>query len=134
MPALLLIYSITDNIWGTYMLFLIFLGGLLIIFIYLSALIPNEIFITQPIKIVVSFALLCLIFPMGKIRHNSARNNRELILNLFRFNFTKNYLPFILLYLLAGLFGAILLCEKSKNPLKTNTYEQTKAPTPTKNY
>jgi predicted MFS family arabinose efflux permease len=133
-PAFFIIWSLRSNIWGTYILFLIFLGGLLIIFVYLSALIPNEIFNPRPIRIsLLLISLLVASLPAGKLATRRLINNREILISIFSHNFIKTYFPLMLLYLLAGLFSAIFICEKSKSPLKTNTYESTKTPTLIKN-
>ena len=125
----LILYFFRDNIWTAYILFLIFLGGLLVIFIYLAALIPNEIFQIQTIKIIFTVSTIVIIFLARKIiTIVDTVNNREFIISMFRYNFIKRIFPLILLYLLGGLFRVIIVCEKSKSPLKTNTYECSKTP------
>jgi len=100
-----------------------------VIFIYLSALIPNEIFQVEKLKILIIVAIIVVLFFTNKNTSILIRTaNRTTIVRIFGHNFIKRLLPLILIYLLAGLFSVIFVCEKSKNPLKTNTYEQTKTP------
>jgi len=133
-PAFLILYYFGDNIWMTYILFLIFLGGLLIIFIYLAALIPNEIFQVKTFKTAIVVIMIVVVFLIRKTTTIIiTTNNNELLIRMFRHNFIKRLFPLILLYLLGGLFRVIIVCEKSKSPLKTNTYEYSKTPPYLKN-
>jgi glucan phosphoethanolaminetransferase (alkaline phosphatase superfamily) len=105
------------------MLFLIFLGGLLVIFIYLAALIPNEVFLFRPMIILLLLATLILVVAMATTKIRVASSNRMILLRNFRFSYMRTFIPIGLLYLLAGLYSAIYICENTKTPLKTNTYE-----------
>lgn len=49
---------ITQSFWFSYILFLVFLGGLLVLFIYVTSLASNEIFSLS------TKLLLCVLFPL----------------------------------------------------------------------
>lgn len=125
-------YFLNFNLWNAYMLFLIFLGGLLIIFIYLSALIPNEIF-QKKTSILMVFLITSLFFFSGikteTFYFYESLNTPELFVPLF----LTSALPIIITYLLATLFSTIILCSKRKTPLKINSYVQSKKFTYAKN-
>lgn len=110
------------SIWFSYILFLILVGGLLIIFIYLSALIPNEIFFSSPQFLYLALIFLSPIFYSKKTTQSyspldSPLNFRALMLE-------KNIL-WLLIYLLVTLVVSILLLNNLKTPLKQKIYAPT---------
>lgn len=127
-------YFLNFNLWNAYMLFLIFLGGLLIIFVYLSALIPNEIFQKKTSRLTL-FMLISLCFFLLESKFEAfyfyeSLNTPEIYVPLF----LTSSLPIIITYLLVTLFRTIILCSKRKTPLKINSYDTTKKITYTKNF
>ena len=120
-----LVYSIIENIWIIYIVFLIFLGGLLIIFVYLSALIPNEIIIIKnPLPILILLSIIIIIIRLRNPYNYNVLDQNEI--RRFSHEFRRTLLISIILYLLASLFSIIFLCEKRKSPAKSNSYDFTK--------
>ncbi len=121
-----LFFLIQENMWNAYILFLIFLGGLLIIFIYLSALLPNEIFRINKNSIIVFVMVRSLsAFFSVKFYLNYSLAIEEAPL-LFGGLFFRSLLPIIIRYLMCVLFRVISICRKSKTPAKINSYDPTK--------
>lgn len=118
-PIIITIVYNLENRWLRYILFLIFLGGLLIIFIYLSALVPNEIF--NPLR---PYAFL----PLGGLlirayyffSPNQKIESRARKIIEFRTNNLSTTIPLIITYLLIALCVAIFMCVHLKRPLKQN--------------
>jgi len=121
-PIFFIMYYSNDNLWNAFMLFLIFLGGLLIIFVYLAALVPNDILLRQK-KIIILFSLAMLrVYPSIHILAYKIQFNRNILISNFRWNFLQRIILFILIYLLISLISVIFLCDKIKTPIKANTY------------
>nr|YP_010015589.1 NADH dehydrogenase subunit 6 [Svistella anhuiensis]QFG38967.1 NADH dehydrogenase subunit 6 [Svistella anhuiensis] len=57
----LLINFFSFSLWFSYILFLTFLGGMLILFIYITSLAPNEKFKTNFIKSLINLSLLMIL-------------------------------------------------------------------------
>jgi len=121
---IIIIYLISSNRWLAYILVLIFLGGLLIIFIYLSALIPNNVFYTN-IFLLNNFLLFTFTYYFST-RSFPLQKKNHYFLEVFRLNHSCSSLLVILLFILSALFSIIFILEKSKTPLKNNTYETSK--------
>jgi hypothetical protein len=126
LTVIYLLFLTQENIWNAYILFLIFLGGLLIIFIYLSALLPNEIFRTNKNSIIVFVSVRGLsAFFSAKFYLNYGSRVVEAPL-LYGSFFFQSLLPIIIRYLICVLFSVISISRKSKTPAKINSYDPTK--------
>nr|YP_009692006.1 NADH dehydrogenase subunit 6 [Paradyschiria parvula]QEG77641.1 NADH dehydrogenase subunit 6 [Paradyschiria parvula] len=132
---ILAILSSIINPWYSYMLFLIFIGGLLVLFIYVISLASNEIFS-------INFKLLSLIYLMlmlillysfyldffffsNFLNQDSQIFNINMKMNEFNFsliklyNFPTNFLSItMMLYLLFTLIASIKISCVSKGPLR----------------
>lgn len=102
-----------SNSWLRIILILIWLGGLLIIFIYLSSIVPNELFFTNPNRTLIFLFYFCLNpflinFSIINLKHMEfyAVSNNNLIIIL------------ILLYIIITLFISIYITSFIKRPLK----------------
>jgi hypothetical protein len=122
--------------WLAYVIFLIMVGGILIIFIYLSALVPNELFFTlSRIKFV--FIPTLWIYLFANISPSMPRTPNVLISPLLKFRHLRvdKTTIIVLIYLLLCIFVVIFLRNKLKTPIKIKTYDFiTKNSPPTKNY
>nr|AVN67979.1 NADH dehydrogenase subunit 6 [Neolaxta sp. B107] len=86
---------LAQSFWFSYILFLIFLGGMLVLFIYVTSLASNEMF-SMSTKL---FILMILIMPFMMILYwfsHSYMMNQETMSFLNTFNYT--FLPLIKLY------------------------------------
>ncbi len=119
----ILIFSQTSSAWLSYIIFLILVGGLLIIFIYLSALIPNEIFSFQKTCLIFFGSLLTPLFIEKKIF--SIFNTWKEIPLKFAQNHRNTLVILILIYILIRLFIVIFCTSSLKSPLKQKIYEIT---------
>jgi NADH-ubiquinone oxidoreductase chain 6 len=128
---------INKSFWFSYILFLIFLGGILVLFIYVTSLASNEIF-SLSIKLTISRMLIFLITILiyFLIDHNLLINwfiNNEInsITNLYSYftenslslnklyNFPTNFITIILInYLLITLIAVVKITKLSKGPLR----------------
>nr|YP_009531190.1 NADH dehydrogenase subunit 6 [Ornebius fuscicerci]AXY63947.1 NADH dehydrogenase subunit 6 [Ornebius fuscicerci] len=125
------------NFWYSYILFLIFLGGMLVIFIYMTSLTPNIMFSSQKINIIyigimflfMFFLIIMLIqinFNFIVLADNSMMNNMNFhnyqetsntLINLFsESNFKMTW--FLMLYLLITLIMVTKISNISKGPLR----------------
>ena len=126
LSVVLNIFNMSPNTWVSYFLILIFLGGLLVIFIYLSALVPNSLFtLKHTYKMSSIIMLLPFLWYMPLI---TTINNNPPLAILIGEGFLKTTLMFIIIYLIVSLFAVIFLLEKTKSPLKSTTYDSPKTP------
>jgi len=114
-PVVLLIINRQENTWMGYMLFLIFLGGLLVVFIYLSAIVPNEIFMLRAPMIITSITLPILLVIYTAEETQKAK---RLIVPQFSQTHIQSILPLTILYLLIRLCAVIFVCSFIKTPIK----------------
>jgi len=127
--------SINENFWFSYIIFLVFLGGILVIFIYITSLASNEIF-SFSIKIT---SIFLTIFIFTLIITNLLNldlfinfNNNETINNLFNiriketsksiyklYNFPTNIVTIILInYLFLTLIVRVKITCFNYGPLR----------------
>lgn len=127
---------ITKTFWFSYILFLIFIGGILILFIYVSSLASNETFkFSQNLLIfiiLILLILLILIIIYDKINFNIILNNLEIkqfkiflfnnenTINLNKlYNYPSNLITIILInYLFLTLIAAVKITNIFKGPLR----------------
>lgn len=128
---------IRKNFWISYILFLIFIGGMLILFIYISSLSPNLIirFSSKIIIIFLIFRLLLIItlfldkFFIINIKNNydsltnnklNLLNNNTLLLSKI-YNYPNNFLTIIIIiYLLLTLIIIVKISNSFIGPLRKN--------------
>nr|YP_009130937.1 NADH dehydrogenase subunit 6 [Ninguta schrenckii]AHH34414.1 NADH dehydrogenase subunit 6 [Ninguta schrenckii] len=100
----LLLGMLINSYWFSYILFLVFLGGLLVLFIYVSSIASNELLnITLINKILISIPLLIFIMSFFlknnlnwlNLSFNEDMNN---FINLFLFYFNENNINLFKLY------------------------------------
>ncbi|BAV58170.1 NADH dehydrogenase subunit 6 (mitochondrion) [Ramazzottius varieornatus] len=131
-PAIYSALHASHSGWMAFLLFLIFLGGLLIIFVYLSALIPNEIFLPSRMENA-SFSLLALLpilWSMKTIKF-SFFNHSQSPVSDFAHLFYHNMFTFMLCYLFISLTATMYITSKYKTPMKSSYYDKyTKNPPP----
>nr|YP_009343041.1 NADH dehydrogenase subunit 6 [Cambarus robustus]APS87268.1 NADH dehydrogenase subunit 6 [Cambarus robustus]UZC55681.1 NADH dehydrogenase subunit 6 [Cambarus robustus] len=126
-----------NSLWFSYILFLIFLGGMLVLFIYVASLASNEMFEVSPntmpllalLMISVS-SLLFFIDPLliySKYSMSSSSllfpykfsNTPFLISTIYNFS-SMLFTLFIIMYLLLTLFAVVKIINVYSSPLRTN--------------
>nr|WGO58078.1 NADH dehydrogenase subunit 6 [Rhabdoblatta omei] len=85
----------TQSFWFSYVLFLIFLGGMLVLFIYVTSLASNEMFSMSTKLIILSVIMLPMLFLMYNT-HSSSIMSQETMNFMIINNYTS--LPLIKLY------------------------------------
>nr|AYR05121.1 NADH dehydrogenase subunit 6 [Coleoptera sp. ACP-2013] len=118
------------NFWFSYMLFLIMIGGMLVLFIYMVSIASNEVF-NYSFKIIIPFILLS-IFLIVFINNSYLSMNNFLMSNfsnnLYSFSMMTKYFNFpsinlILLlinYLFITLIAAVSITNIEFGPLRQN--------------
>nr|YP_010946411.1 NADH dehydrogenase subunit 6 [Haplosymploce aurantiaca]WGO57129.1 NADH dehydrogenase subunit 6 [Haplosymploce aurantiaca] len=83
---------ISQSFWFSYVLFLIFLGGMLILFIYVTSLASNEMFFLSTKILMSSLTLMLLIFLILLNMKQSIWQNQEMINFMYMNNTLLNSL------------------------------------------
>nr|YP_010138716.1 NADH dehydrogenase subunit 6 [Compsilura concinnata]QQJ94223.1 NADH dehydrogenase subunit 6 [Compsilura concinnata] len=127
---------ITKTFWFSYILFLVFIGGMLVLFIYITSLASNEMF-SLSMKLMIISIMMFIIFTIYLIFFNKnflQYKNLEIssITNLNSFfmenslsvnklyNYPTNMLTILLMnYLLITLIAVIKITKLFKGPLRT---------------
>nr|YP_009378995.1 NADH dehydrogenase subunit 6 [Cestrotus liui]ARI44196.1 NADH dehydrogenase subunit 6 [Cestrotus liui] len=128
---------INQSFWFSYVLFLIFLGGMLILFIYVTSLASNEMFSFSTkltlISLMIFFSLMLMILLFDKISLSSFIQNNEMYtisnlnsyilensLNLNKlYNYPTNLVTILLMnYLLVTLIAVVKITKLFFGPLR----------------
>nr|WNV61904.1 NADH dehydrogenase subunit 6 [Urodexia penicillum] len=126
---------ITKTFWFSYILFLIFIGGMLILFIYVISLTSNEMFNFSFKLIIFTFLMSILLMMILLFINNTFFNNKNMeilsINNLNSFimenslsinklyNYPTNLLTILLMnYLLISLIAIVKITKLFKGPLR----------------
>lgn len=111
--------------WYGYMLFLIFIGGLLVIFAYIAALAPNSYF--KPPKIIFSLIILTFIYIVLAFNHiyvispsfSNQHFNRTMKLSYIIYSLPLSPTLFFLIYiLLITIISVAKICSFRIGPLR----------------
>lgn len=109
--------------WLTYTLILLYVGGIMVLFIYLCRLSSFSKIETNKIRLILLSVTLIIItrFFLGQTSSWFKFQRGRIISSLY---FSSRFLIFLILgiYLIIGLLISILLIEKVKGPLKSNIY------------
>nr|YP_010701688.1 NADH dehydrogenase subunit 6 [Eristalis arbustorum]QVL28745.1 NADH dehydrogenase subunit 6 [Eristalis arbustorum]WCJ53249.1 NADH dehydrogenase subunit 6 [Eristalis arbustorum] len=128
----------TKSFWFSYILFLIFVGGMLVLFIYMTSLASNEMFALSMkmtlISIISLFILMILIFFMDKMLTSFNLMNNEMnsitnlnsymsenSLNLIKlYNYPSNMITILLVnYLLITMIASIKITKLFYGPIRS---------------
>nr|YP_010610612.1 NADH dehydrogenase subunit 6 [Thereuopoda clunifera]WAP91276.1 NADH dehydrogenase subunit 6 [Thereuopoda clunifera] len=112
--------------WFSYILFLIFLGGMLVLFIYVASLASNEIFLKTSLFTILKVFSLPFLVSMIFLYNSKNLNvfsitpniDVNMIINKF---YIHNFLLTLLLiiYLLITLFAVVKITKFNKGPLRS---------------
>uniref|UniRef100_A0AAU7LK36 NADH-ubiquinone oxidoreductase chain 6 n=1 Tax=Thalassa montezumae TaxID=3129753 RepID=A0AAU7LK36_9CUCU len=121
------------NFWYSYILMLIMIGGLLILFIYMTSIASNEKFKFNP-KLVVYLIILMFMFYLINwtfIFNNDLMNLFSMNLN-FNLSMSKFYnypelkiMFMVIFYLLICMIAVVKICKIKSGPLRQMFYENT---------
>nr|ARH54166.1 NADH dehydrogenase subunit 6 [Calvia decemguttata] len=134
----LMMGMISTNFWFSYILILIMIGGLLVLFIYMTSIASNEKFKFNKflmLTLIMTFIIMMLV----KIMENYYLNNlnNELMNNFFmNYNFNLNLSKFlnfpnsnifilIIFYLLISMIAIVKITKFNFGPLRQFKYENT---------
>lgn len=134
--------TLNKTFWFSYILFLIFLGGILVLFIYVASLASNEQFSIDLIFFLTSLAVICFISLILIILDPIILSNKITIfysslINDYKFNSNSLFNRpiynepsafftfFIISYLLLALLVVVKIIKSSSSPLRLITYENT---------
>nr|YP_015443.1 NADH dehydrogenase subunit 6 [Scutigera coleoptrata]CAE01479.1 NADH dehydrogenase subunit 6 [Scutigera coleoptrata] len=114
--------------WFSYILFLIFLGGMLVLFIYIASLASNEIFFKTSLINIVKLLLLPFFLSMVILYSSKNLNFYPLMpqsidINLAINKFYLHNYPItllVILYLLVTLFAVVKITKFNKGPLRSS--------------
>nr|YP_009491518.1 NADH dehydrogenase subunit 6 [Pidorus atratus]AWI14404.1 NADH dehydrogenase subunit 6 [Pidorus atratus] len=127
--------------WFSYILFLTFLGGLLVLFIYVSSIASNEMFKINLKMKIMFFIMLEFIFIISMIKMNNLKymnfyfnSDMEIYFNMFIFinnenklNLTKLYnsqtflmMMMMIIYLFITLISVVKITNISYGPIRSN--------------
>nr|YP_009251040.1 NADH dehydrogenase subunit 6 [Macrophthalmus japonicus]AMY96243.1 NADH dehydrogenase subunit 6 [Macrophthalmus japonicus] len=123
------------SFWFSYILFLIFLGGMLVLFIYVSSLAPNEIFFSTDLFIIFfllmsSLTLIFILYDpiLSNFNHSSLPlssfnyfNSTPLTINWIYNSPSMVFTIFIVSYLLLVLIIIVKIINLFKGPLRLLT-------------
>nr|YP_010730293.1 NADH dehydrogenase subunit 6 [Blondelia inclusa]WEG23160.1 NADH dehydrogenase subunit 6 [Blondelia inclusa] len=126
---------ISKTFWFSYILFLVFIGGMLVLFIYITSLASNEMF-TLSMKLMITYFMMFMIFmvilfymdknffqyknieTMSIFNLNSYILENSLSINKL-YNFPNNLLTIMLMnYLLITLIAVVKITKLFKGPLR----------------
>nr|YP_009525762.1 NADH dehydrogenase subunit 6 [Thalamita sima]AXS67536.1 NADH dehydrogenase subunit 6 [Thalamita sima]UEK25869.1 NADH dehydrogenase subunit 6 [Charybdis granulata] len=122
----------THSYWFSYILFMIFLGGMLVLFIYVTSLASNESFLFSYSILSISLGLLVLFLPLTMIWDSLMNgfmtqmpmssldmesSNIFIISWIYSINL-MNFTLFIILYLLLTLIVVVKIANLFKGPLR----------------
>nr|YP_009738150.1 NADH dehydrogenase subunit 6 [Cephalopina titillator]QIB71456.1 NADH dehydrogenase subunit 6 [Cephalopina titillator] len=128
--------AMTQSFWYSYILFLIFLGGMLVLFIYVTSLASNEMFSMKKnltmmyLLLLLTSSLLLMIMDNNKLLNyhnletklmdhtNMFMEENSLSLNKL-YNYPSNLMTILLMnYLLITLIAIVKITDFSKGPLR----------------
>nr|YP_010362094.1 NADH dehydrogenase subunit 6 [Chalcophora japonica]UNQ87654.1 NADH dehydrogenase subunit 6 [Chalcophora japonica] len=121
------------NFWYSYILFLIMVGGMLVLFVYMTSVASNEMFkfsnktfasiIAASVMFMLTYITLDKFFPYSKMKGNdliTVDNSTNWIISLSKYlNFPTNaILTFLIIYLFVTLIAVVKITEVSHGPLR----------------
>nr|YP_010620990.1 NADH dehydrogenase subunit 6 [Periplaneta ceylonica]WAX39373.1 NADH dehydrogenase subunit 6 [Periplaneta ceylonica] len=121
---------LSQSFWFSYVLFLIFLGGMLVLFIYVTSLASNEMFSLSMKMIMIMFIFMFMLMIINldlmmnnmefMIHENVYINENEMINSLMKlYNQPTNMITIMLAsYLFLTLIVAVKITNISKGPLR----------------
>nr|QNG56207.1 NADH dehydrogenase subunit 6 [Pediacus taiwanensis] len=111
----------TFNFWYSYIIFLVMIGGMLILFMYITSIASNEKFLFSTKLLMISSLMLLFLFPMKKdfmksnyLMFNEMFNNMKMNFNMNIFMNKFMFYPHMMLYLMVIIYLFITLIATVK--------------------
>nr|ALO71160.1 NADH deshydrogenase subunit 6 [Subcoccinella vigintiquattuorpunctata] len=131
--------SLNFNFWYSYILMLIMIGGLLILFIYMTSIASNEKFKMKFLILIISLIIssTMMIWMLKNSLFNEYLYKNFLILkmnNFYNYNYSMNkflnypslkILLITIFYLLISMIASVKICKMKFGPLRQMFYENT---------
>nr|WHL46845.1 NADH dehydrogenase subunit 6 [Aphaenomurus interpositus] len=122
----LMLWMFISMSWFSYIMFLIFLGGIMVLFIYISSLASNEKFKMEKKDIIKSMILMMffiIFFIFSSNNQNTKINKIEFTETIFKLfsNLIMNMTLFSMIYLLITLVAVVKVTAFMKGPLRSST-------------
>jgi NADH-ubiquinone oxidoreductase chain 6 len=124
----LLTWTILKIRWFSYILFLVFLGGLIVLFIYITSLASNEkiFFSLKPSLVVLIVSLLLIVIPTSLNRTPEYKYFLSSIKSFYSIYSRPLFLPTIvaIIYLLFTLIVVVKVASKYEAPIKNTIFNK----------
>nr|YP_009000448.1 NADH dehydrogenase subunit 6 [Argas miniatus]AHF21649.1 NADH dehydrogenase subunit 6 [Argas miniatus] len=108
----IMLYKTLYTTWFSMILILLILGGILVLFIYISSVIPNKKFIYK------KWMFILMIFPLFFPTNMTSSNYSFSKISMFNIDKNSFLLVFITIYLLITLIAVMKLINSSMAPLR----------------
>nr|QCF39700.1 NADH dehydrogenase subunit 6 [Glomeridesmus spelaeus] len=116
-----LLFSMTQ--WFSYILFLIYMGGVMVMFMYMSSLTPNKFPITiKKIMPIMIFSLLFIMFYDYKMSKSMNFKSYMSIIKSFTF-MSLNMTMIIIMILMITMISIIMITQNKKTPLRPISFK-----------
>nr|YP_010437832.1 NADH dehydrogenase subunit 6 [Euphaea ochracea]UTB53964.1 NADH dehydrogenase subunit 6 [Euphaea ochracea] len=122
--------AMAQNAWFSYILFLVFLGGMLVLFIYMTSVASNELFQTSKSFMWMMIPMLIMLplmmtDPMTMFNNSeemfSMDNQSETWQTSSMFNYPNNIMTILaVMYLFLTLIVVVKITESHQGPLRSN--------------
>nr|UKE80210.1 NADH dehydrogenase subunit 6 [Zonitis atripennis] len=115
------------NFWFSYILFLIMIGGMLILFIYMTSIASNEKFSfnlkTMSLMMMIPLTImipLSITFSTDSVTWNTMTNNSAVEISMIKYTFMpmNMLLMFMIMYLFITMIAIVKIIDKNNGPLR----------------
>jgi len=123
----LIAWILLKSSWFSYILFIIFLGGLMVLFIYITSLASNEKFFfrANPILLLYIISIIIIILLINKNEEAQIFNQLNNINKIFNSIYSLNVITLTIttiIYLLLTLIVVVKVASKYEGPLRNIVY------------
>nr|BAJ24514.1 NADH dehydrogenase subunit 6 [Phraortes sp. Miyako Island] len=115
---------IYKSFWYSYILFLMYIGGMMVLFMYMTSLVPNKLFLTSIKKMTILLIMTMITIMMMKktsMMNNLDMNMTEIKLNMLKkmYSNPSNMTTILMsMYLLFTMITVFKITEMKKGPLQ----------------
>nr|AOY39861.1 NADH dehydrogenase subunit 6 [Hypothenemus sp. BMNH 1039837] len=112
---------IYKNFWFSYVLFLVMIGGVMVMFIYMTSIASNEKFKIPSLEKLLLMSVI-MIITLSNMKPLLPSKDLEMTLSLSKFfNLPKMQMTiFLMIYLFVALIAVVKICNKPMGPLRQN--------------